>query len=136
MLDLWCAAAESGGPALVAKATLPWLFGDETLGDPRARERVERGLADIAARVTPAALRRWAAGVTAWSDSRSEALPSIATPTLIVAGGRDLLTPGAEALSQALPRAKCVVVSNAGHAVALEAADAVNEALLNHLTGV
>jgi pyruvate dehydrogenase E2 component (dihydrolipoamide acetyltransferase) len=136
VLDLWCAAAESGGPALVAKAILPWLFGDETLGDPRARERVERGLAEIAGRVTPIALRRWAAGLAAWSDTRSDDLASIVAPTLIVAGGRDLLTPGAEALSQALPRAKCVVVSSAGHAVALEAADAVNEALLNHLTGV
>lgn len=135
VLDLWCAAAEAGGPALVAKSTLPWLFGDETLADPRARERVERGLADIAARVTPAALRRWARGVEAWSGSRVDEIGAIAAPTLIIAGGRDLLTPGAEALAGAFPRSKCVMVSSAGHAIALEAADAVNEALLNHLMG-
>ncbi len=136
VVDLWCAAAEQGGSALVAKVIAPWLFSDETLGDPRALARVEAGLAETAGRVSPAAMRRWAAGLAAWSGTREDALGSIAVPTLIIAGGRDLLTPGAEALSQALPRAKCVVVSSAGHAVALEAADAVNEALLGHLTGV
>lgn len=136
VLDLWCAAAESAGPSLVAKAILPWLFGEDTLGDPRARGRVEQGLADIAGRVSAPALRRWAAGLAAWSDTRGDEIGSITAPALIVAGGHDLLTPGAEALSQALPRAKCVVVSNAGHAVALEAADTVNEALLGHLAGV
>ncbi len=136
VIDLWCAAAERGDPTLVAKVIAPWLFSEDTLGDPRARARVETGLAETAGRVSPPAMRRWAAGLAAWSGSRETDLASIGVPTLIVAGGHDLLTPGAEALSQALPRAKCVVVSSAGHAVALEAADAVNEALLGHLTGV
>ena len=136
VLDLWAAAAATGAPDLVASATLPWLFAESTLADPRARDRVHRGLADIAGRVDPASLPRWARGIAAWSGSRAGDLDSIAVPTLVVAGAQDLLTPGAESLAAEIPAAKCVVVSGAGHAVALEAADAVNEALVQHLIGV
>ncbi len=135
VIDAWCAVGAMGSPTALAKMLLPWLFAAETLADPRARDRVERGLAEIAGRVSAPSLARWAAGLRAWSGTRADALGGVRAPTLVVAGSRDLLTPGAEALAQEIPGAKSVVVSGAGHAVALEAAEAVNEAILNHLAG-
>ena len=47
--------------------------------------------------------------------------------------GADLLTPGAEAIAAAIPGAELHVVPEAGHAVALEAPESVNRALVAHL---
>jgi len=135
VVDAWCAVAATGDSAALAKMLLPWLFSDDTLGDSRARDRVERGLAEIATRVPAPSLARWAAGMRTWSGSRTDALREIRPPTLVVSGSRDRLTPGAESLAQKINRAKSVVISGAGHAVALEAAESVNEAILNHLAG-
>jgi pimeloyl-ACP methyl ester carboxylesterase len=103
------------------------------LADDAARERTVRGLAETVTRVPAASLARWAAGLRAWSGTREGDLARIAVPTLVIAAGRDLLIPGAEALAEAIPRAKCAVVPQAGHAVGLEAPEAVNQALLAHL---
>ncbi|RIL03981.1 MAG: 4-carboxymuconolactone decarboxylase, partial [Proteobacteria bacterium] len=62
-------------------------------------------------------------------------LAAIGAPTLVVAGADDLLTPDAAALADAIPSARLVVVPGAGHAVALEAPDAVNAAIEAHLRG-
>ena len=60
-------------------------------------------------------------------------LATVAVPTLVIAAGDDLLTPGAEAIAAEIPGAKLVVAEGAGHAVAMEAPDAVNEALASQL---
>jgi 3-oxoadipate enol-lactonase len=57
------------------------------------------------------------------------------TPTLVVCPGRDrLVNPRAtRALARGIPRADCLELPEAGHAVHLEAVEAVNAALRPHL---
>jgi hypothetical protein len=57
-----------------------------------------------------------AAGLVAWSGTREKDFARIAAPTLVLAGGADLLTPDGEAVARAIPGARCVVVPGAGHA--------------------
>jgi pimeloyl-ACP methyl ester carboxylesterase len=53
--------------------------------------------------------------------------------TLVIAGAEDLLAPDARDVADAIPDAAFLAVGGAGHAVALEDPDTVNEALLRHL---
>jgi pimeloyl-ACP methyl ester carboxylesterase len=133
VIDAWCRLAAEAKPETLARALLPWLFSGAFLADERARERTVRGLAQIAARVPAATLERSAAGLRAWSGTRGDALGRIDVPTLVVVAAADLLTPGGKAIAKAIPGAQTVVVSDAGHAVALEAPEAVNEAIASHL---
>jgi pyruvate dehydrogenase E2 component (dihydrolipoamide acetyltransferase) len=132
-LDAWQRIAAETSPATLARALAPLLFSDALLADPARRERTLRGLAASAARVPAATLERMAAGLAAWSGTREKDLPRIAAPTLVLAGGADLLTPGAEAVASAIPGARCVVVPGAGHALASDAPEALAEALAAHL---
>jgi pimeloyl-ACP methyl ester carboxylesterase len=54
-------------------------------------------------------------------------------PTLVITAGDDLLAPDGESLAREIPGARHLGIPNAGHAVAIEAAEAVNAALLDHL---
>jgi pyruvate dehydrogenase E2 component (dihydrolipoamide acetyltransferase) len=132
VLDAWCRLAREVAPETLAHALVPWLFGATSLADERARARNARGLAEIAARVPAATLARQAAGLRAWS-ARGDALARVAAPTLVVAGEEDLLVPDAAAVAEAIPGAALRRVPGAGHAVALEAPEVVNHAILAHL---
>ena len=131
--DAWTRVAADGSAETLARFLLPWLFSDAALADAAVRERTARGLVATVARVPAATLARANAGMTAWSATRSDALVSIEAPTLVLWGGADLLTPDAERLADAIPEAQCVRVPSAGHALAIEGATEVNEALLAHL---
>ena len=65
-----------------------------------------------------------------------DANPLVRIPTLVLAAGGDLLTPGGEALAGALPDARAVVVPEAGHALAIEAPKDVHRAIAAHLAAV
>ncbi|MBW2373317.1 MAG: alpha/beta fold hydrolase [Deltaproteobacteria bacterium] len=134
--DAWCRVASDASTETLARMLLPWLFSERFLGDAKARERTLRGLAASVARVPATTLERSAAGLRAWSGTRREALGRIEVPTLILVAGGDLLTPDAAALAGAIPNARSVVVPEAGHALAIEAPDAVNEAIAAHLASV
>jgi pimeloyl-ACP methyl ester carboxylesterase len=112
---------------------LPWFFSDALLADEIARARTERGLARTLARVKAPALARWAAGIRAWSGSRVDALERVTAPTLVVTAGRDLLAPEGETIAAQIPGARLERIGDAGHALAIEAADAVNAALEGHI---
>jgi pimeloyl-ACP methyl ester carboxylesterase len=58
-------------------------------------------------------------------------LGSIATPTLIIVGAGDVITPPdvARAMAAALPHATVRVIPGAGHMAAMEQPGAVNEAM-------
>jgi len=136
VLDAWCRLAGEASPTVLAGALAPWLLGSATLADAAVRGRIERGLAEIARRVPAETLVRQAAGLRAWSGSRRSDLARVSAPTLVVAGGEDLLTAEGGAIADAIPGASCCRVPGAGHAVAIEAADAVNEAIVAHLAAV
>jgi len=134
VLTAWCRLAAEASPEALASALVPWLFGTATLADERMRSRNVRGLAEIVARVPAATLVRQAAGLLVWSGTRGADLVGISVPTLVVAGGDDLLAPDAAAVARAIPGAGFFLVPGAGHAVALEDYEAVNEAILAHLS--
>jgi pimeloyl-ACP methyl ester carboxylesterase len=131
--EAWCRVAALAGPEGVAAMLLPWLFSDGYLVDGGARRRTLRGLVEIAARVPAATLERSAAGLRAWSGSRAESARDVKPPTLVLVAGGDLLTPDGEAVARAIPGSRGVVVPGAGHALALEAPEAVNAAMAEHL---
>lgn len=66
---------------------------------------------------------------------RSGVLSSINVPAAVIVGEHDRIAPvpEAEAMAEALPNAKLVVVSDAGHMAPIEAAETVNRALLDLL---
>ncbi|MDH3685421.1 MAG: alpha/beta fold hydrolase [Myxococcales bacterium] len=126
-------AAEATGETLAA-ALLPWFFSPGFLADTSVRARTLRGLAQTLARVPAPTLSRMVAGLAAWSGTRTQDLSRVAVPTLVISAGDDLLTPGAGTLATEIPGASHVEVAGAGHAVALEAPEAVNGAILKHLS--
>jgi pyruvate dehydrogenase E2 component (dihydrolipoamide acetyltransferase) len=131
--DAWCGVAEEASAAVLARFLASLLFSDTLLGDERRRERTMRGLAAALPRVPAATLVHTAAALAGWSGSRAGDLASVEARTLVLAAGSDLLTPDAEAIAAEIPRATCVVVPGAGHALAIDAPDAVSEALAKHL---
>jgi pimeloyl-ACP methyl ester carboxylesterase len=133
--EAWQRVAAEASPETLAASLVPWLFSSGFLEDEAVLGRTRRGLAQTVARVPAATLARTLAGLERWSGTRSGDLARVSVPTLVIAAGEDLLTRGAEAMAQAIPGAKLVVVEGAGHAVALEAAEIVNEALAAHLAG-
>ncbi len=131
--DAWRAIARHAGTDTLSRALLPWLFSQGVLGDDKLRERMQRGLT-AALSVSPAdALDRWAAGIAAWSGSRSADLAGVSVATLVIAAGADLLTPRGEALGRAIAGATVCVLDSVGHAAATEAAEPVCQALIAHL---
>jgi 3-oxoadipate enol-lactonase len=131
--DGWRRMAGEVTPETLAAALLPWFFSSTFLADEAARGRTLRGLAQTVARVPAATLERMTAGMANWSGTRAGDLGRVSVPTLVVVAGDDLLAPGAQEIAEAIPNATTLVVKDAGHAVALESADAVNEAILGHL---
>ncbi|MDG2336287.1 MAG: alpha/beta fold hydrolase [Myxococcota bacterium] len=118
----------------LASALLPWFFSDGFLADPAARGRTLRGLTQSVARVPAATLARSLAGLARWSGSRKGDLAGISVPTLVIAAEEDLLTPSSAAMAEAIAGASLLTVPGAGHAVALEASEAVNAALASHFS--
>ncbi|MCG8589061.1 MAG: alpha/beta fold hydrolase, partial [Proteobacteria bacterium] len=131
--DAWCRVAAAADPDTLARMLLPWLFAPATLADAAARDRLARGLAATVSRAPAATLQRMAAGLEAWSGTRVEAVAGLTVPTLVIEASEDLLTPASHEVAEAIPGAKHASIAGAGHAVTIEAADAVNEALLGHL---
>lgn len=75
-----------------------------------------------------------AIGAATRFDLRSR-LPTIASPTLVVAGERDSTVPLAAKLelARSIPGARLEIVANSGHATPLDAPDAFNDLVLRFL---
>ena len=131
--EAWRVIAREASTDTLSRALLPWLFTPSVLGDEKTRERMQRGLTVALSAATADALDRWAAGIAAWSGSRTGDLALLAVPALVIAAGADLLTPHGDALGRAIPGATVCVLDGVGHAAASEAADLVSNALLAHL---
>jgi pimeloyl-ACP methyl ester carboxylesterase len=129
----WTRLAEEASPEAIAAFLAPWLFGNALLADDAARARTLRGLAQSVRRIPAATLARTAAGMQAWSGTRNGDLEKIEVPTLVLAAGDDLLTPDAEGVAARVRGARCVSIPGAGHALAIDAADAVTREIRAHL---
>lgn len=131
--ESWAQLAGEVPATSLASFLMPWMFSPDVLADERARRRIQRGLATTLARVPAATLARSLAGLAAWSGTRAADLGRIAVPTLVVVAGGDLLTRDSASIASAIPGARCVAVAGAGHAVTIEAPDAVRDAITAHL---
>ncbi|MBI3783222.1 MAG: alpha/beta fold hydrolase [Deltaproteobacteria bacterium] len=133
VVDAWCRIASEASIQTLAMALLPWLFSEHTLSDEAACQRIVRGLVPSLAAVSAPALRRTAAGLRAWSGSRGADLDRISAPTLVIVGAGDLLTANDDAVAKRIAGARNIVVEQSGHALTIEAADRVTQAIADHL---
>jgi pimeloyl-ACP methyl ester carboxylesterase len=110
------------------RAMLPWLLGRALLAHAGRREAAAAALRSMAKATPPKTLARHADALLVWLGTRTDALPAIDVPTLVVAGSDDILTPPphAERLARMLPLARLEIVPEAGHAVMIEQAGILN----------
>lgn len=135
VIDAWIRVADTGDADALAAMLVPWLYGSAFLADSAACQRAQKALAGAAPRTPAATLRRSAAGLRAWSGTRAGDLGKLSARTLVIAAEQDLLTPDAAEIAKHIPGARLVVVPRAGHAVAIEASEAVGQAILAHVRG-
>ena len=109
---------------------LPRLLAPASLSNRRIADRALTMMAEQPAEGVAGAL----AGLRDRVDSRST-LPTISVPALVLVGEQDALTPPADAaaMAAAIPGARMVVVSRAGHLSPLENPRGVNRAMRSFL---
>jgi 3-oxoadipate enol-lactonase len=128
--DERAATARRDGMGALVEGVLARWFTPAFADDPR----LEQVRAQILA-TDPAGYAR-ACGAIRDMDLRDR-LPAIKAPTLIIAGADDPATPPslAEILHASIAGSELVVIPDAAHLLNIEAADAVNRLLLDHLGG-
>ena len=131
ILDSVCRASESEIAELRPRVLLPWILGRRLLSDASVIDRAVRSLSGLVARVPTRTLRRQADALAAWLEHAEEIYASIQTPTLVVLGEDDLLTPPwhAETVARTVPGARLERLEEIGHAPMVEAPERL-EALL------
>jgi pimeloyl-ACP methyl ester carboxylesterase len=119
------AAVESDEASTVlVDDVLPALLGTTTTSTrPLVSGRV-RGLVQTA----PAAAVAWAQRAMAGRPDSFDTLRSFARPALVIVGAEDVLSPpsDAEAMAEALPHGRLVVIPQAGHLTAVETPESFN----------
>ena len=129
-------AVESGGPpalAALASSLVPRLIAPRTR---TARPELVAWLHREIAAAPPAGVAAAQRGMAERPD-RTDLLPRIAVPTLVVVGEEDEITPPAESviLRDRIPGARLVTIAGAGHLSSLEQPVAWNAALREFLGG-
>lgn len=122
----------AAGAEFVAEAMLPKLFGQRTAREQPARVADVRRVMAV---TQPAAIAAAQRGMAQRPDSTA-LLPTIRTPTLVVVGAEDAISPPDEmrGMAAAIPGAEFVVIPDAGHMAPLENPAAFNAALAKFLT--
>jgi pimeloyl-ACP methyl ester carboxylesterase len=117
----------------LAAAGARFAWGPDSGLDANAAKLVKLGFAEHAPHALAHTLRELLA-VQPGAEALAAELAPLAVPILLIAGERDSVSVGpTQRLAAALPRAELVVVPGAGHAVNLEARDAVSAALAGFL---
>jgi pimeloyl-ACP methyl ester carboxylesterase len=120
----------------LAAAGARFAWGPDSGLDASAAKLVKLGFAEHAPRALAHTLRELLA-VQPGAEAFAAELAPLAAPILLLAGERDPVSLGpTQRLAAMLPRAEVVVVPGAGHAVNLEARDAVSTALAGFLARV
>lgn len=122
------------GSAAVASAMLPKLFSPETSDKQQAAIDQMR---DTISKTAPQGIAAASLGMAERPDV-TPLLPEITTPTLLIAGTDDSISPPEEmrSIAAAMPNAAFVEVPNAGHMSPLENPEAVNQAIRNFLQSI
>lgn len=119
--------ARSQGSKGVAEQMMPKMLAPEA---DTSRPQVKRELDPIVNGQSPLTIEHALGAMRDRPDFVAD-LPSIATPTLILVGEHDAITPpaGAEKMSQAIPKSTYVVIRGAGHMSPMEQPQQVTDAL-------
>ncbi len=123
--------ALSEGMAGIADAMLPKLLTPETVSKhPEIVKRVR----DMMLKTKPEGSAAALLGMAEREDHTSS-LPQISSPTLILVGAEDAITPVADSkkMHEAISGSRLVVLENAGHVSNLERTQQFNKALLDFL---
>jgi len=115
------------GPVQLAEGMIPKLFAPRSLEDqPELIERVRAMILSTRPETIAAALRAMAARA-----EMTDRVAQIDCPTLLICGEHDAISPPEEMrqIALAIPRARLVLVPEAGHMAPLENPDAVNRAM-------
>lgn len=120
-------AVRRNGTEPVARAMIPDLLADQTR---EQRPEVEETVREMILGTRPETVIAALGGMACRHDSTGD-LAGIETPTLVIVGEHDAITPpeGARTMADAIPGAKLVVVPRAGHLSGMENPAAFNEAL-------
>lgn len=121
----------SGDTRNVVAAMLPKIFSRNTFEHhPEVVARMHDHMARTPARAISGTLR----GLAIRPD-RTDDLPGIGVPTLVLAGAEDALIPveESEAMAGAIPKSKLVIIPGAGHMAPLENHQATDAAILEFL---
>ncbi len=131
--DATAARVQQMGADSIADEMLPKLLAPASLANPRLAGAARTMMASQPVAGIVGAL----AGLRDREDSRPT-LPTITVPTLVLTGEADMLTPPADAaaMAAAIPAARLVTISGAGHFSPLENPRAVNAALRNFVRAV
>ncbi|MEE8556733.1 MAG: alpha/beta fold hydrolase [Myxococcota bacterium] len=131
ILDAVCRASESEIAELRHRVLLPWILGRRLLSDPSVIDRAVQSLSGLVARVPTRTLRRQRDALVTWLERAEETYASIRTPTLVIIGEDDLLTPPlhAETVARMVPGSRLERLEEIGHGPMVEAPDQL-EALL------
>ncbi len=131
-LSTWIRVLEVGGGDLAFEVAEPLLFSEWYL---HKHPDIVKGLRANVAKQPVAALRHLARG--SLSHDVDGQLGLLRTPTLVVAGEEDLLTPvrHARTMAEQIAGARVTVVPACGHVVPLERPALFNEAVLQFLRG-
>jgi 3-oxoadipate enol-lactonase len=116
-LESWLLALESGGLALRFDVATPWVWGNPFLAQ---NQHLLEPLRQKALQASADAVRGLISGVQDY-DIR-EKIGAIHSPTLVMVGEEDVLTPPwhAREIARAIPNAHLVIVPGAGHALPIE----------------
>jgi 3-oxoadipate enol-lactonase len=116
-----------------ATEILPFVFSREFIDNNRAL--IRKLLAKMAGHVTPPHGYVRQVGAIAGHDTY-ERLPDIKAPTLVIAGDADKLVPveNSRLIASRIPHAELVILPNMGHGFNIEAADEVNDIILDFLS--
>jgi 3-oxoadipate enol-lactonase len=118
----------SHGPSAIADQMLPKLLSSNAAPDlvARVRRMIEA--------VPPDAIDAGLAAMMERPDSTPD-LPRVSSPTLVIVGERDQVTPRAEAerMHGMMPRSRLTVIPDAGHLSNLERPDEFSDALHDFL---
>ena len=119
------------GSAAVASQMMPKMLAPSA---EQNRPSVARELRSIMEACPPLTIEHALMAMRDRVDQR-ENLPSIAVPTLIVVGEVDAITPpmAAEAMQQAIPNSRLMVIHGAGHMSPMEQGEQVNRTIRDFL---
>jgi len=124
-------------PLLAATAGAPWIFTPSTLADHDRAMRILRGRAGDPEPTSAEGFEAQAAAIRVF-DRRAE-LATVTTPTLVLVGAEDVLTPPRQSIeiARCIPHATLEVLPRGGHGMLLEypkpTLGAINSFLERHL---